>query len=96
MFSLKDLFISFFVVCLCAAPAVFAKPELQGGNVLAKGQCSLHGARAFCFLVEKDEVLYVVVHDRKGELFIFQVTNMPEDGNINDEHLTLLWSRGNA
>ena len=37
-----------------------------------------------CFLVEKDEKIYIVVHDQKGELLILEVQG---------KELILIWGR---
>lgn len=94
---MKRLFvIAWVLVLLCAAPAVFAKPELEGGDVLAHAPCAFYGFKGYCFLVSKGDVMYVALHDKEGEHSIFQLHTMPEDGHILDKHLLLLWSRRNA
>jgi hypothetical protein len=49
-----------------------------------------------CFFVRKDGEYYVVVHDGRGEELIYRVKELPKDGNIGEEHLTLLWSRNSV
>lgn len=88
--------VAILLVSLCAVPAVFAKPELEGSSVLAHGQCEFFGKTAYCVLVLKDDTLYIAVHDKKGEHSIYQVMEIPDDGEFSEKNLLLLWTRASA
>lgn len=89
---LKVLYI--LTACIALGGATDTRPDVDGGNVLVQGFCFNHGARYLCFVVEKKGVKYLAMHDSKGEAFIYRIVLMPEDPNeLDDTHLSLLWSR---
>ncbi len=91
---MKNLLLALVIVFLCALPAFAQKPDLEGAMVLHQGRCTDDGKPMVCFLVAKDNVLYVAAHDGRGQAKIYRVKEMPKDGEIDEsKHLELLWSR---
>ena len=60
------------------------KPDLEGGDVIRQALCSQGKKKLLCVAVKKDDKLYVVVFDEKGEL---SITWISPKGNI------FLWGR---
>lgn len=60
------------------------KPDLEGGDIVREARCSQGKKKMLCVAVKKDDKLYVVVIDEKGEYAIYWVS--PE-GNV------FLWGR---
>lgn len=60
------------------------KPELEGGDVVREARCTNGKKKMICVAVQKDDKLYVVVIDEKGEHSIYWIS---PQGNI------LVWGR---
>ena len=60
------------------------KPDLEGGTVVREAWCTQGKKKMLCVAVHKDEKLYVVMFDEKGEYAIYWIS--PE-GNV------FLWGR---
>ena len=58
--------------------------DLKGANVLEKGECVQYGKPYVCVIVSKDDKVYVVLLDRKGEYEIYLVT---------EKESVLIWAR---
>ena len=58
--------------------------DLKGANVLEKGECVQYGKLYVCVIVSKDDKVYVVLLDRKGEYEIYLVT---------ETESVLIWAR---
>ncbi len=63
------------------------KPELEGGDVVRQAICTQGKKQMLCVAVKKDDKLYIVALDEKGEYAIYWIS--PE-GNV------LLWSRSSV
>lgn len=60
------------------------KPDLEGGDVVRQAICTQGKKKMLCVAVKKDDKLYVVALDEKGEYAIYWIS--PE-GNV------FLWGR---
>ena len=60
------------------------KPDLENGDVVREAWCTQGKKKLLCVAVKKDEKLYVVIFDEKGEYAIYWIS--PE-GNV------FLWGR---
>ena len=76
------LIVIIFGFWLIKASAQFV--DLKGGNVLEKGECVQYGKPYVCVIVSKDDNVYVVLLDRKGEYEIYLVT---------EKESVLIWAR---
>ena len=63
---------------------VNSKPDLDDGDVVREAWCSQGKKKLLCVAVKKDDKLYVVVLDEKGEV---SITWISPKGNV------LVWSR---
>lgn len=63
---------------------VGSKPQLEGGTVVREAWCTQGKKKLLCVAVKKDDKLYVVMFDEKGEYAIYWIS---PTGNI------FLWGR---
>jgi hypothetical protein len=73
-----------FLLSLVLFSAHAEKPDLEGGDVVREAWCTQGKKKLLCVAVKKDDKLYVVVLDEKGEYAIYWIS--PE-GNV------FLWGR---
>ena len=60
------------------------KPDLEGGDIVRQAICTQGKKKLLCVAVKKDDKLYVVMLDEKGEYAIYWIS---PTGNI------FLWGR---
>lgn len=73
-----------FLLSMVLFSAHAEKPDLEGGDVIREAWCTQGKKKLLCVAVKKDEKLYVVMFDEKGEYAIYWVS---PTGNI------FLWGR---
>jgi hypothetical protein len=73
-----------FLLSMVLSTAQAEKPELEGGDVVRQALCTHGKQKVLCVAVKKDDKLYVVVIDEKGEL---SITWIAPKGNV------MVWSR---
>jgi hypothetical protein len=79
---MKYLAILFLSVMMSLAHAEYV--DLQGGDVVRQAMCTQGKKKMLCVAIQKDDKLYVVTLDEKGEHSIYWIS---PKGNV------LLWSR---
>jgi hypothetical protein len=72
------------IFCMLMVTAHAEKPQLIGGSVERHAICTQNGKNLLCVVVRKDDKLYVVALDEKGEYVIYLV---------KDKETVLLWAR---
>jgi len=72
------------VMALLLSTAHAEKPELEGGDVVRQAMCTQGKKQMLCVAVKKDDKLYIVALDEKGEYAIYW---------ISPEGTILLWGR---
>ena len=65
--------------------------DLQGGEAIAEGQCPIDNMIYKCFIVKKDENLFIVVVDEAGPLAVFSVKEIKQD--YSEDEVTKVWTR---
>lgn len=88
-----------FIVAILLITACFwafsqDKPELNGGKIVAHGECNFPPNHGYCAIVEKQGAQWVVLYDAKGQKAIYRVKPYAtKKERILPEDVQLVWSR---